>query len=72
MNDVMQIVKSREESGLLMKGISETIKNEAKQQIGGFRSMLLSRLGASLLVNLLAGKGVMRAGKSTISVCKDF
>ena len=72
MNDVMKIVKSLEESVLLMKGISETIKNEAKQQIGGFRSMLLSTLGASLWVNLLAGKGVMRASKSTISVCKDF
>ena len=39
MNDVMKIVKSLEESVLLMKGISETIKNETKQQIGGFRSM---------------------------------
>ena len=41
MNDIMKIVKSLEESGLLIKGVSETIKNEAKEQKGGFISMLL-------------------------------
>ena len=55
MNDVMKIVKSLEESGLSMKGISETIKNEAKEQNRGFLSMLLGTLEASLLGNLLAG-----------------
>ena len=41
MNEIMKIVKSLEESGLLIKGISETIKNKAKEQKGGFLSMLL-------------------------------
>ena len=46
-NDIMKIVKSLEESGLLIKGVNETIKNEAKEQKGEFLSMLLSTLGAS-------------------------
>ena len=66
MNDIMKIVKSLEESGLLIKGVSETIKNEAKEQTGGFIIMLLGTLGASLLGNLLTGKGTIRAGKGTI------
>ena len=44
------------------KGVSGTIQNEAKQQKGGFLSMLLGTLGASLLGNILAGKGFIRAG----------
>ena len=48
----MKIVKSLEESGLLIKGIRETIKNEEKEQKGGFLEMLLGTLGASLLGNL--------------------
>ena len=59
-NDVMKIVKFLEESGLLIKGISETIKNEGKEQKRGFLNMLLCILGASLLGNLLTGKGVKR------------
>ena len=55
-NDIMKIIKSLEESGLLMKGVSETIKNEAKEQQRGFHSMLLATLGASLLGNLLNTK----------------
>ena len=47
--DIMKIVKSLKELRLLLKGISETIQNEAKEQIGGFLSMLLRILGASLL-----------------------
>ena len=66
MNDMMKIVKSLEESGLLIKGISKTIKNEAKEQKGGFLGMLLCALGASLLGNILTGKKVMRAGEGTI------
>ena len=58
MNDIMKIVKSLEESGLLIKGVSETIKNEAKEQKGRFLSKLLGTLGASLLENLLTGKRV--------------
>ena len=53
MNDVMKIIKSLEESGLLIKGVSKTIKNEAKEQKGGFLIMLLDTLGANLLGNLL-------------------
>ena len=55
----MKIIKSLKESGLLMKGVSKTIKNEAKKQKSGFLSMVLGTLGASLLGNLLAGKGVV-------------
>ena len=56
MEDILKIVKSLEDSGLLFEGVSETIKNEAKEQKGGFLSMLLGKLGASLLGNMLAGK----------------
>ena len=59
MKDHIEIVKSLENSGLLLKGVSETIQNEAKQQKGGFISMLLGTLGASLLQNILAGKGAI-------------
>ena len=62
MEDIMKIVKSLEDSGLLLKGVSETIQNEVKEQKGGFVSMWLSRLGASLLGNMLAGRGMIRAG----------
>ena len=54
-NDIMKIVKSLEESGLLIKDVSEIIKNEAKEQKGGFLGMLLGTLGARLLGNLLTG-----------------
>ena len=64
MNDIIKIVKSLENSGVLFKGVSETIQDEAKEQRGGFLSMLLGTLGASLLVNLLTGgKGVTRASE---------
>ena len=63
MNDILKIVKSLEESGLLIKGVSKTIQNEAKEQKGGFLSILLATLGASLLGNLLTGKGTIRAGE---------
>ena len=63
MKDIIRIIKSLEDSGLLLKGVSETIQNEAKEQKGGFLSMLLGTLGASLLGNLLTGKGIYRAGK---------
>ena len=58
----MNIVKSFEYSGLLLKGVSETIQNEAKWQKEGFLSTLLGTLGASLLGNMLAGKGIITAG----------
>ena len=52
MNDIMKIVQALEDSNILLKGVSETIKNETKEQKGGFLSMLLGTLGASLLRNL--------------------
>ena len=58
----MKIVQALEGSNTLLKGVTKTIKNEAKEQKGGFLSMLLGTLGASLLGNLLAGKGIVRAG----------
>ena len=67
MKDVIEIVKSLEDSGLLLKGVSETIQNEAKEQKGGFLSMFLGTLGASLLGNILAGKGLNRVGEGTIA-----
>ena len=61
--DIVKIVKSLEDSGLLLKGVTETVQNKVKEQKGGFLSMLLGTLGASLLGNLLTGKGIYRAGK---------
>ena len=58
----MKIVQALEISGVLLKGVTETIKNETKEQKGGFLSMLLGTLGASLLGNLLTEKGTVRAG----------
>ena len=72
MNDIMKIVKSLQETGLLIKGVSETIKNEAKEQKGVFLGMLLSTLGASLLGNLLISKGTIRADEGTIRGRKKF
>ena len=61
MNEIIKIVQALEYSNILLKGVSETIKNETKEQKGGFLSKLLSILGASLLGNLLTGKGIVRA-----------
>ena len=62
MNDIMKIIQAFENSNLLLKEVTKTIKNETKEQKGGFLSMLLGTLGASLLGNLLTGKGIVRAG----------
>ena len=59
----MKVVTSLEDSGLLIKSVSETIKNEAKEQKRGFLGILLSNLGPSLLRNLITGKGTIRAGE---------
>ena len=61
-NDIMKIVQVFEGSNILLKEVTKTIKNETKEQKGGFLSMLLGTLGASLLGNILAGKGIVRAG----------
>ena len=64
MNDIIKIVISLEDSGVILKGVSETMQHEAKEQRGEFLSMLLGTFGASLLGNLLTGgKGVIRAGE---------
>ena len=88
MNGIMKIVNSFEESGLLIKGVRKIIKNESKEQKGGFLKMLLGTLGASLLGNLLAGKsliatiqgqetirageGTLRAGEGIIRAGENF
>ena len=82
MNDIIKIVKSLEESGLSVKRVRETMKNKKKEQKVGLLNMLLGTLGASLLGNLLTGKGVerskilgqgvMRGGEGTIRAGHDF
>ena len=62
MNDVMKIVQTLEDSNILLKGVTKMIEDETKEQKGGFLSMLLGTLGASLSGNLLSGKGITRAG----------
>ena len=62
-NDIIEIVKSLEDSGLLLNGVTETVQNEVKEQKGRFLSMLLGTLGARLLGNLLTGKEIYRTGK---------
>ena len=70
MDDTLKIVKSPEDSGVLLKGVSETIQNETKEQRGEFLSMLLGTLSASFLGDILAkklsGEGVIRADEGTI------
>ena len=61
--DLIKIIKSLEDSGLLLKGVTETVQNEVKEQKGRFLSMLLATLGASLLGNLLTGQGTNKKGK---------
>ena len=59
MEDIIKIVKFLEDSGLLLKGVTEAVQNEVKEQKGRFLSMVLSTLGASLLGNILASKGAI-------------
>ena len=75
----MKIIKLFEESGLWIKGVKKTIKNEGKEKTVRFLSMLLATLGTSLLGNLLTDKGVMiaregtlRASEWTIRASKNF
>ena len=70
MNDSVKIVKYLEEYGLLINRVGQTIKNEAKEQKGGFLSRLLGILNASLLGNLVTGKLTIRAGGGTITTSK--
>ena len=70
MNDIMIIIKSLKDSGLLIKGVSEKIKNKAKEQKGEFLGILLGTLGASLLRNIFAGNRVVRCGEGVIGTGK--
>ena len=67
MDDLIKIVKSLEDSGSLLKGVTESVQDEVKEQKGGFLTMLLGTLGASLLGNFLTRQGIHRAriGKAT-------
>ena len=62
MNDIIKIVRALEDSNKLLKGVTKTIKNETKEHKVGFLGMLLGTLRASLLGNMLAGKGMLKAG----------
>ena len=66
MQDIIKFIKEQENSDILLKGVSKRIENEIKEQRGGFLSMLLGTLGASLLGNLLTGKGIIRAGDGIV------
>ena len=72
MTDIMKIVKPLEESSLLRNDVSKTIKNEAKEQKGGFLGMLLDTLRVSLLRNLLTVKSTIIAGEGTNTAGQDF
>ena len=63
-NDIMKIIQALEDSDILLKGVTKTIKNETKEQKEGFLSISLGTLEASLLGNLLNGKGISRAGSA--------
>ena len=67
MNDITNIVQALDDSNILLKGVTKTIKNEAKEQKGGFSSMSLGTLGATLLGNL-TGKVIVRAGSCRPSI----
>ena len=78
MKDIKDILKYLEESDLWKKSVCKRIKNEKKEQEGGFLGMLTATLGASLLGNMLpgeakiSGRRVIRAGEGTISAAQDF
>ena len=65
MNDIMKIVQAFEDSSILLKEVTKTIKNKTKQNKVGCLSMLLGTLGASLWENLLSRKGIVRAGSGS-------
>ena len=71
MNDIMKVVQALENSNILLKGVTKTIKNETKEQKGCFLSMLIVTLGASLLGNLLAGR-ICRSWRRNYKSCLWF
>ena len=72
MNGIIRIVKSQENSGLLLDGVFEAVKHEIKQQDGEFLGMLLRTLSALMLGNMLTGKWIMRAGKGVMGLGKKY
>ena len=70
--NIIKIVKSPENDSLLIKGVTETVQKEAKEQNGGFLSMLAAMLTSSLLGSMLSDRGVIRAGKGTIRAGQGF
>ena len=72
MNTIIKIVKSPNDSGLLIKGVTETVKNDVKEQKGRCFGMLAATLAYSLLGSMLSGKEVIRAGERTIRAGLDF
>ena len=66
MEDLIKVVKSLEDSGLILEGVTEPVQSEVKEQKGGFLSMLLVTLGTSLLGNLLTGRGINKKRKGLI------
>ena len=78
MNDIMEIVQALEDSNILFKGVTETIKNETKEQKGGFLGTLVGTLGSILLGNSLSGKGIVWAGsankkgKGIVRACREL
>ena len=70
-NKIMKIVQALENTNILLKGVTETIKNETKKQKGGFLSMLLGNLGLSLFGNLLSEKRTVRAGEGIVRAGYD-
>ena len=62
LNDIMEIVQALEDSNILLKRVTKTIKNKTKEQKGGFLGKLVGTLGSILLGNLLSGKGTIRVG----------
>ena len=68
LNDIIKIVEALEDYNILLEGVTKTIKNEAKEKKRRIRRMLLGTLGASLLENIFAGKGIVRAGSGRRSL----
>ena len=62
MDDIMQIVQALKDSNILLKRVTKTIKTKTKEQTWGFLNILFGTLGASLLGNMLSGKGILKAG----------
>ena len=67
-DDFIKIIKSLENLGVLIEGVSETVKKYIKKQVGGFFGMLLGTLGASMLVIIFTGKGVLGTGRGHIKI----